>query len=102
HQLGHAAFAVSGDVSSGLAAASRMTQVNGVAQVEVLNDSSGVRRVVIHVMTLADLAGAAMPAPIMGDDAVSLGDEEEHLVVPVVGAQRPAVVKHHRLCVLRP
>lgn len=33
----------------------------------------------------------------MRDDPVSLSEEEQHLGVPVVGAQRPAVVEHDGL-----
>ena len=35
-----------------------------------------------------------MAAAVMGDDAVALDQEEHHLGVPVIGAQRPAVVEH--------
>ena len=44
-------------------------------------------------MALGGLGRAAMAAAIMGDHAVALGQEEHHLGVPVVGAQRPAVVE---------
>src|SRR5690606_6404526 len=47
------------------------------------------------------LARAAVPAAIVRDDAVSVAEEEHHLVVPVVCAQRPAVVEDDRLRVLR-
>src|SRR3954471_7280084 len=35
------------------------------------------------------------------DDAVPLAEEVEHLGVPIVGAERPAVVEDDRLSVLR-
>src|SRR5262249_49701570 len=47
-------------------------------------------------------ARAPVPTPVMGDDAIPFPDEIEHLVVPVVGTQRPAMMKYQRLCVLRP
>ena len=50
-------------------------------------------------MTVADLARPTVAAPIMGDDAVALVKEIEQLRVPVVGAERPAVVENKRLCV---
>ncbi len=56
-----------------------------------------VRGVVVHVVAIADLARTAVAAPIMGDDAVALADEVQHLRVPVVGGQRPAVMEHDRL-----
>ena len=38
-----------------------------------------------------------MAPPVVGDDAEALAEEEQHLVVPVVGAQRPTMVEHDRL-----
>src|SRR5215218_1536303 len=38
-----------------------------------------------------------MPAPIMGDDAISFVEEEHHLVVPIVTTQGPAVMEDDRL-----
>src|SRR5258705_12845456 len=51
----------------------------------------------IHVMAAADLGGAAMAAPVVGDDAIAVLEEEQHLRVPVVGRQRPAVAEHDGL-----
>src|SRR5690606_15651995 len=74
-----------------------MADMDGVAQVEVLDDSGRVRRVMIHVVAAAHLGGPAVAAPIMGDDTIPPLHEIEHLRVPVVGAQRPAVMEHDGL-----
>src|SRR5580692_5217950 len=42
-----------------------------------------------------------MAAAIVRDHAISMGQKEKHLVVPVVGAERPTVMKHDRLRALR-
>lgn len=42
-----------------------------------------------------------MAAPVMGDDAEALAEEEQHLRVPVICAERPAMVEVDRLSVLR-
>ncbi|MNV87280.1 hypothetical protein D3C71_1813930 [compost metagenome] len=55
----------------------------------------------IHVVPLGDLRRAAMTTAVMGDDAIPLRQKEQHLRVPVVGAQRPAVMEHDRLRILR-
>src|SRR5688572_31775792 len=47
----------------------------------------------IHVVPIADLARPAMAAPVMGDDAIPPFHEVEHLEVPVVGAQWPAMME---------
>src|SRR5690606_19728528 len=82
-----------GDEARHLSAAGRVTDMDGVLQVQMLGNSRGVGGVVIHVVPVADLFRTSMPAPVMGDDAIALLEEEEHLVVPVVCRQRPAVVE---------
>ena len=103
HQLGDAALAlaVAGDVVRRLAAAGGVADMDGISQVEMLDHRGDVGGIVVHVVTVADLARPAVPAPVMGDDAIALPDEIEHLRVPVVGAERPAVVEDDGLGVLR-
>ena len=38
-----------------------------------------------------------MSAPVMRDHPVAKTEEEQHLVVPVVGGQRPAMAEHDGL-----
>src|SRR5437899_1772023 len=51
----------------------------------------------VHVMAAADLGRTAMAAPVVGDDAIALLEEEHHLGVPVIRRQRPAVAEHDGL-----
>src|SRR5215211_8687536 len=53
--------------------------------------------IMIHVMAIAGLAGSAVAAPVMGDDAIAVFEEEEHLCVPIVRGKRPAMAKHYGL-----
>src|SRR5438132_7923194 len=48
-------------------------------------------------MAAAGLGGAAMAAPVMGYDAIAVLEEEQHLRVPIIGRQRPAVAEHDGL-----
>ena len=80
-----------------LAAARGVPDVDGVVQVEVLGQGGKVVGVVVHVVALTDLRGAAVPAPVMGDHAVAVVQEEHHLGVPVVGRQGPSVAEDDRL-----
>ena len=34
-----------------------------------------------------------MAAPVVGDDAIAVLEEEQHLRVPIIGRQRPAVAE---------
>src|SRR5262245_6547427 len=51
-------------------------------------------------MAVAPLARAAMAAPVVSDDSIPLPEEVEHLGVPVIGAQWPAVMEHDGLRLL--
>src|SRR5882724_2033039 len=53
----------------------------------------------IHVMAVAGLAGSAVATAVMGDDSIAVIEKEQHLRVPVVGRQRPAMAEHDRLTV---
>src|SRR5471030_321016 len=53
--------------------------------------------VMIHIMTIAGLAGPAVTAPVMGDHAKAFAQEKKHLRVPIVGRERPAVTENDRL-----
>src|SRR5688572_31460029 len=61
------------------------------------DDCRHISRIVVHVMAVADLCRAAMPAPVMCDHAVTPFDKVQHLRVPVVRAQWPAVMENDRL-----
>ena len=41
-----------------------------------------------------------MPAAVMRDNAEAMPQEEQHLRVPVVGTERPAMMEHDRLRLL--
>jgi hypothetical protein len=67
-----------------------------------MSDNGGnICGVMVHVMAIADLSRPAVTAPVMSDDAVAIGNEIEHLGVPVVGAERPPVMENDRLGTLR-
>src|SRR5437868_13745356 len=51
----------------------------------------------IHVMTATRLGRAAMAPPVMGDHTEALAEKEEHLSVPIVRRERPAMAEHDGL-----
>jgi hypothetical protein len=53
-----------------------------------------VRSVVVHVVAVAHLSGPAVAAPIVRDDAIAQANEEQGLAIPIVTAERPAMVEH--------
>ena len=74
-----------------------MPDVDGVPQIEMRGQRRQVIGIVIHVMAVARLGGPAMAAAVMGNDPKTVIGEEDHLGVPVVGRQRPAMAEHDGL-----
>jgi hypothetical protein len=74
-----------------------MANVNGVLQVKMRGQRRQVIGIVIHVVTVAHLSGPAMASAVMRYDAIAVLEEEQHLRVPVIGRQRPAMAEHNGL-----
>src|SRR6266566_6606813 len=91
--LRHPAFAMPSQIMRHLAAASGMTNVHGVFQIKMRGQSRKVVGIVIHVVAIARLGGPAVASSVMGDDAIAVFEEGQHLRVPVIGRQRPAVAE---------
>src|SRR4051812_44748026 len=71
--------------------------MNGVLQIEMRRHGGKIVRIVVEVMAVGHLAGAAVAAAVVRNHAVALTEKEQHLVVPVIGGQRPSMAEHHRL-----
>jgi len=74
-----------------------MADMHRLPEVEMCGEGRKVGGVMIHVMSAVGLGGTAMSAPVVGDDAIAVVEEEHHLCVPIVGRQRPAVAENDRL-----
>jgi hypothetical protein len=73
------------DVARNFAPAGGMPDVNGVPQIEMIDNGGRIGGVVIHIMPVTDLTRSAVAAPVMRDNPVTLAEEEQHLVIPIVG-----------------
>src|SRR6185503_21313250 len=51
----------------------------------------------VHLVAGRGLGRAAVPAPVVRDDAIASLQEEQHLIVPVIGRERPAMMEHDGL-----
>src|SRR5690606_19422079 len=58
-------------------------------------------RSVVHVVAVPRLAGTAVAAAVVGDDAEAVVGQEQHLRFPAVRTQRPAVAEGDHRAVLR-
>ena len=66
-------------------AASRVADMDSILEIEMRRHRGEVIGIVIHVVAVADLAGAAVAAAVMSNDAIALIEEEQHLRIPIVG-----------------
>ena len=62
-----------------------MADVNRILQVEMVSDGLQIVGIVVEVVAVGYLRRTAVPAPIMGDDAIAVFEEEQHLRIPVIG-----------------
>ena len=71
--------------------------MNRVLEVERLGQRDEVVGVRVHLVAVPGLGRAPVPAAVVGDAPDPPGREEDHLRIPVVGAERPAVAEHDGL-----
>jgi CheY-like chemotaxis protein len=97
HRLGHTVRSVPGDIASNFSAARGMTDMDGILEIELLNEFREVVGVGVHVVAGPRLARTSVAAAVMGDAAISVRGEIEHLVFERIRGERPAVAEDHRL-----
>jgi hypothetical protein len=85
------------EVMHDLTAAGGVADVNGVLQIKMSSHSREIVGVMVHVVAVAGLAGTAVAAAVMGNHPVAAIEEKQHLRIPIVGRERPAVAEHDRL-----
>ena len=74
-----------------------MADVDGVVEIEMGSQRGEVVGVMVHVVAVAGLGRASVPSPVVSDDAVAMLEEEQHLGVPIVAREGPAVAENDRL-----
>lgn len=91
--LDDAAGAMLSEEASHLSAAVGVPDHDGVFDTEVLKELQEIVDKCIHVVSVPCLRGATMTATVVSDDAEPVVGQKDHLVFPVVAAQRPAMRK---------
>ena len=84
---------MAGDVVHDFAAAGGMADMHGVLEVEMRRQRREVVGIVIHVVAAADLARAAVAAPVMGDDAEALAWKNSIWASQSSADKRPAMAE---------
>src|ERR1700686_2534157 len=89
--------AVPSNVSSNFSAARGMAYMDRVLQVKLFCEDREIVSISVHIVTIPRLGGTAVTSPVMRDDSITLLAEEQHLSVPVVRGERPAVTENYGL-----
>src|SRR5262245_814282 len=79
------------DVPGDFTATGRVTHQRDVVEIEGLDDGGRIVGGAVHVVAGGGLAGPAVASPVMCDCAEAVLHEKQHLAVPCIGVQRPAV-----------
>src|SRR3546814_4405804 len=72
-----------------------MANVHGVVQIQGTHQLGHVGGIGVHVVAGIGLVRPTVTATVMGDHAITPGQEEQHLVVPVIGTERPTRSEEH-------
>ncbi|MGY4470775.1 hypothetical protein ACVWWK_006484 [Bradyrhizobium sp. LB9.1b] len=83
------------DTARDLASTGRMADHRRALDVERLKQSGEIVGIGIHVVAGPRLIRPAMAASIMGNNAVAVVRQEQHLGVPSVGGERQAMGEGH-------
>src|SRR5690606_39785504 len=93
NRLRHPGRPMPADVSCDLAATRGVTDQGDVAEVERLDELRQVVGVRVHVIARRRLARPPVPASVVCNHAEAILREEEHLPIPRIAIERPAVGK---------
>ena len=97
HGFGNALRAEATDIASDFTAAGRMAHMNGVFQVQCIDERREIIGVRVQVIAVPGLARTAMAAAIMGDASIAARSEIEHLVFKGIRGERPAMTENDGL-----
>ena len=78
-------------------AAGGMTDMHRSLYAQVLDHGRDVVGTVVHIVPVPDLAGTPVATPVVGNDPVTFAQEKQHLRVPIICAQWPAMMEENDL-----
>src|SRR5579863_302723 len=81
------------DVPGNFPTAGGVAHMDRVLQIELLGEGRKIVSVGVHVIAVPGLCRTTMSSPIVRDDSISPLPEIQHLSIPVIRAQRPAVTE---------
>jgi hypothetical protein len=101
HRLGDPARHCARNIARNFTATRGMADMYRAVQGKMISERVDVGRIGVHLVAVIGLARTAMAAPVMRNDAIAVPEEKHHLRVPVVCAERPAMMEDDRPCIFR-
>ncbi|MNT31117.1 hypothetical protein D3C72_1669420 [compost metagenome] len=100
--LRHSVFAVASNVVDDFPTAGGVSYMDSTSYAKMVDYGRNVIGIVIHVVPVPDLTGSPVAASVMCNDPVAVGQEKEHLRIPVVRTEWPTVMKEDHSGIARP
>ena len=94
---GDALGTVAADVAGDFSTAGRMADQGDAPQIERFDKLRQVVGVSVHFVAVPGLARTSVATTIMGNAAIAVGSQENHLAFPGIGIERPAVAEDNGL-----
>src|SRR5580765_7210978 len=85
------------DVTCNLATTGGVADMYSILQVKFFGEGCEIVGISVHLVAIPCLRGTAVSSPVVGDNSKATLAEEQHLRVPVVRGEGPAVTEHYRL-----
>src|ERR1700733_4370586 len=85
------------NVTGNFSAAGGVAHMDRIFQVELFSQRCEIVSVRVHIVAIPRLVGTAVPSSVGSDDSIAALAEKQHLSVPVVRGERPAMTEHNRL-----
>src|ERR1700728_2072485 len=93
----HPSFSMLCDITSDFTATGRVPNVDSIFQVQLRDELIHIGSISVHIVAFRGLRGSAVAPSVVGDHAVAMMQKKHHLGIPVVGGERPSMVKEERL-----
>src|SRR5271168_1359823 len=85
------------NITSNFSATGGVAHMDCIFQVELFSQHCKIVGVGVHIVAIPRLLGTAVPSPVGSDNSIAALAEKQHLSVPVVRGERPAMAEYDGL-----
>src|SRR3981081_1335737 len=85
------------DVACDLATTGGVAHVDCIFQVKLFGEGGEIIGISVHLVTVPRLGGTTVSSPVMRDDSIAALAQKQHLRIPIVGSEWPAMTEDYGL-----